>query len=423
MSSFSIFGPILNMTIINALSSKGILIIPGISLFFQKREDRLQFPFLYLQAQTPHIMKQKFLASFLIGLFTIAAYNNVHAQADAPPPRVEISNTQLVKFTSSVVGQEYQLYINLPGNYQKDSAKAYPVVYLLDGQYDFPFLTGIYGGQYYDGFLPQFIIVGITWGGKDPDAGSLRGRDFTPTHIAGMPQSGNGPKFLEFIKKELIPFISARYRVTDDRTLIGSSLGGLFTLYTLFNDPSLFHRYILTSPSLGWDNSVLRTFEDKYTASGSPTPVRLFVGIGGLEPASDFQQFVQRLKGKKVKGLEFNTLVMENTGHSGSKPEGFARGLQWVFERPALQLSPAILDRYAGTYLIGTDTIRLSKEAGKLIAWAPDNTKIVLEAETEKDFYVKGIFIKVHFKMDDAGKIPGFQLEQFEGTVFVKKLN
>jgi hypothetical protein len=239
-----------------------------------------------------------------------------------------------------------------------------------------------------------------------------------------MPQSGGGPKFFQFIKKELIPFINSGYRVTEDRTLIGSSLGGLFTLYALFNDPSLFHRYVLTSPSLAWDNSILRTWEKKYEESGSSAPVRLFMGIGALEPnVPEFQEFVGRLKEKKVKGLEFHTLVLENTGHAGTKPEGFARGLQSVFERPSLQLAPALLDRYAGAYQIGTDTVRLSKEAGKLIARVPGDTKFVLEAETEKDFYVKGAFIKVHFKNDETGKISGFQLEQFEGSVFAKKVN
>ncbi|HMH21524.1 MAG TPA: alpha/beta hydrolase-fold protein [Puia sp.] len=369
-------------------------------------------------------MKRKFLKPFLMGLLSFALHDNTYAQTESSPPRVEIPNTQLLTFTSSQVGQEYQLYINLPGNYLRDTGKTFPVVYLLDGQYDFPFLTGIYGGQYYDGFLPPFIIVGIAWGGKDPDVGTLRAKDFTPTHIEQMPQSGGGPKFLAFIKKELIPFISSRYRVTEDRTLIGSSLGGLFTLYTLFNDPSLFQRYILTSPSLAWDNWILRTYEKKYEDNGSSTPVRLFMGIGGLESnVPDFKQFVERLKEKKVKGLEFHELIIENRGHSGSKPEGFARGLQWVFERPALQFAPAILDRYAGAYQLGSDTVYLSKEAGKLIAKAPGDTKLILEAESEKDFYVKGVFIKVHFKMDDAGKVSGFQLEQYEGGVFLKKIN
>jgi predicted alpha/beta superfamily hydrolase len=369
-------------------------------------------------------MKQKFLAAFFAGLFVFAFQFVTRAQSNALPPKVPIPNTQLLTYTSSVVDQEYQLLINLPANYARDTGKAYPVVYLLDGQYDFPLFTGIYGDHYYDGFLPELITVGIAWGGKDPDAGTLRARDFTPTHVQQVPQSGNGPKFLEFIKKELIPFIGSRYRITDDRTLIGSSYGGLFTLYALFNDPSLFHRYVLTSPSLEWDGDTLRSFEKKYEASGSSTPVRLFMGIGGLESnVANFNRFAARLKEKKVRGLEFHTLILENTGHAGTKPEGYGRGLQSVFERPALSLPASILDRYTGRYAIGKDTIVLYKEEGKLTSKVDADTKIVLEAETEKDFYLKGAFVKVHFQVDDKGKVPGFQFEQFDGTVFVKKID
>ena len=374
-----------------------------------------------LNTSNTNTMKEKVLISLFIGLFATSAYH-VRAQSNTPPAKVEIPNTQLLKLTSTVVNQEYQLFIHLPNSYLKDTGKRYPVVYLLDAQYDFPFFTGVYGGQYYDGFLPEFIIVGITWGGKDPDAGSLRGRDFSPTHIAQMPNSGGGPKFLEFIKKELIPFINSTYRTTDDRTLIGSSFGGLFTLYTLFNDPSLFHRYVLTSPSLGWDNGILNTYEKKYAENGSTTPVRLFMGVGELEGnVAEFQQFAEDLKTKKVKGLEFETLVMKNTGHAGTKPEGFARGLQYVFERPSLLLTPAVLNKYSGVYNFEKDTVYLSNEKGKLIATS-GQTKIPLDASTEQDFYIKGAFLNVHFKMDDAGKVSGFQIEQFEGGVFMKKI-
>jgi predicted alpha/beta superfamily hydrolase len=368
-------------------------------------------------------MKQKFFGSFILSLVVLALYNPARAQSGTPLPKVEVPGSQVLKFTSTIVGQEYQLYINLPRNYLSDTTKTFPVVYLLDGQYDFPLFAGVYSDHYYDGFLPGLLTVGITWGGPHPNADSLRGRDFTPSHIEQMPQSGNGPKFLEFIKKELIPFISSKYRVTDDRTLVGSSFGGLFTLYALFNDPSLFHRYILTSPSLGWDNNMLRPYETKYEEKGSSTPVRLFMGIGGLEgDVAGFQQFADRLKEKKVKGLEFHTLVLENTGHAGTKPEGFGRGLQWAFERPSLLLAPAVLDRYAGSYLVGTDTVVLSKEEGKLVARVHGEMKIVLEAETEKDFYLKGQYLKVHFKLEDTGKVSGFQLEQFDGGMFVRRV-
>jgi predicted alpha/beta superfamily hydrolase len=49
----------------------------------------------------------------------------------------------------------------------------------------------------------------------------------------------------------LIPFIESKYRAAkNDRTLMGSSYGGLFTLYAMFHETALFQRYVLTSPAL-----------------------------------------------------------------------------------------------------------------------------------------------------------------------------
>lgn len=105
----------------------------------------------------------------------------LYAQKDnsklaASLPKVEIPGTQSHKITSSIVGQEYDLYINMPRNYQ-DTTKTFPVLYLLDAQWDFPLVNAVFGEQYYDGFVPEIIIVGITWGGNDPNYDMLRARD------------------------------------------------------------------------------------------------------------------------------------------------------------------------------------------------------------------------------------------------------
>ena len=366
-------------------------------------------------------MKQSLISFLLIATSLIVVYSKLCAQTPGIHPKVEIPNTELRKLTSAAVNQEYQLFVHLPGSYSQNKDKSYPVVYLLDGQYDFPFLTGVYGGQYYDGFLPELIIVGITWGGKDPDAGYLRARDFSPTHNDGLAQSGGGPKFLEFIKKELSPFVASTYRVTDDRTLVGSSFGGLFTLYALFTDPSLFHRYVLTSPSLGWDNGILSTYEKKYTETGSATPVKLFMGIGELEGGNDeFKAFADRLKARRVKNLEFETLVLKNIGHAGTKPEGFARGLQYVFARPSLLLAAGVLNKYTGKYSSEKDTIYVSNEKGKLVVKAGD--AITFEAATDKDFYMKGMYLNLQFQTDDKNVVTGVKVDQFGSSTLMKKV-
>src|SRR3982751_229731 len=135
---------------------------------------------------------------------------------------VNIPGSQTKRITSSLVaGQEYQLHIMLPGGYA-NSNKVYPVVYLMDSQWDFPLVTALYGQQYFDGFIPQMIIVGVTWGGKNPNPDSLRARDYTPTKQNGTPQSGGADQFLSFMKEELFPFIEKNYRADKtDRTLMG----------------------------------------------------------------------------------------------------------------------------------------------------------------------------------------------------------
>ena len=149
-------------------------------------------------------------------------------------PDVIMAGTQQREIYSKIVGQDYELYINLPADYN-NTTKSYPVIYLLDAQWDFALLNAIYGQQYFDGFIPEIVTVGITWGGKNPNADNLRARDFTPTSIKGPIPTGNAANFLKFIKEELISFIEKNYRVTNDRTIMGSSLGGLFTLYAIPN--------------------------------------------------------------------------------------------------------------------------------------------------------------------------------------------
>lgn len=340
-------------------------------------------------------------------------------------PKVEIDGTQVRKIFSKINNQEYVLQINLPRFYD-DSSKVFPVVYLLDSQWDFPLLQAIYGQQYFDGFLPGLVVVGITWGGKDPNPDVLRARDFTPTDIHEYSPTGNAPNFLEFIKSELIPFIEKNYRVSkNDRTLMGSSLGGLLTLYTVFNRHDLFNRYVLTSPALSWDNGFLYQCEENYSKSSDKLPVKLAMCVGGLENnSSEFQDFVKKLNERNYKGLELYSKVIDGIGHSGSKAEGYTRGLQFVFSKKSIIVDQSILQDYVGEYQISAAMkINVKIENGQLVVEIPNNPNINLLAETDSIFYTKGQFTNVNFVKNSSGKVAGFNLEQYGGNMFVKKID
>jgi hypothetical protein len=108
----------------------------------------------------------------VVWLGTVQSQENDRGRATTNAA-VEIPGSQLLRMTSAIVGQEYDIYVQLPGNYP-DTSKTFPVVYVLDGQWDFSLVTAIYGQQYYDGFIPATIVVGITWGGTNPNYDMLR---------------------------------------------------------------------------------------------------------------------------------------------------------------------------------------------------------------------------------------------------------
>src|SRR5262245_40725805 len=184
-------------------------------------------------------------------LAILISFCTVNCIAQYPP--VTIPGSEVRKITSSIVpGQEYELHILLPGGY-KTGQKKYPVAYVMDSQWDFPLVKAIYGQQYYDGFIPELIVVGVTWSGVNPNPDSLRARDYTPTTEARLKQSGGADKFLSFMKDELFPFIDANYKSDGkNRTLMGCSLGGLITMYALFTHTDMFTGYVAASPAYGW---------------------------------------------------------------------------------------------------------------------------------------------------------------------------
>lgn len=353
----------------------------------------------------------------IISLFLFA--ETVSAQ------EVTIPGSQTRKLTSSIVaGQEYELQILLPANYEGTN-KLYPVVYLMDSQWDFPLLKSLYGQQYYDGFIPSMIIVGVTWGGTKPNPDSLRARDYTPTHMNAVPQSGGADKFLSFMKEELFPFIERNYRADkNDRTLMGCSYGGLFTMYALFAQPGMFQRYVAASPAFMWDNDVLYQYEKKYAANKSNPAAKLFMCVGGVETSvPGFQKLTKYLNDQRYSNLQIESRILENTGHSGTKGEGYARGLQFAFKRPSIQLSDAVLDKYAGKYQLPDGTsVEFKRENHQLIVYASPENKLPLFAASEKEFYSNSQFLTLRFKYDDNKNITAVEAETFGGTMSAKKL-
>ncbi|MBN1373415.1 MAG: alpha/beta hydrolase [Anaerolineaceae bacterium] len=248
-------------------------------------------------------------------------------------PPLSLPDTEVRSFKSTITGREYDLYIRFPSSYERYTEQRYPVLYSLDGQWDFKMLDSIYGGLNYDQYVPEMIIVGITYSGEDADYEALRAMDYTPVQDLTIRGSGGARRFQRCLKEEIIPLIEREYRADpEQRVLMGHSYGGTFTLYSLFSEPELFFGYVAASPAVTFGDDYAFKQEEEYFAARQDLPVRLHLTVGSEESlAYPVQQFMDVLRGRNYEGLVLETQVIEGERHAGVKPEAFNRGLRFIF--------------------------------------------------------------------------------------------
>ena len=165
---------------------------------------------------------------------------------------------------SNVLAEKRRISVYLPRSYQTAKSKTFDVLYLLDGSAN---LMHTAGSQYFlAGYrqMPELIIVAVH--------NTNRNRDFTPSKMETVQNSGGADQFRKFIQTELIPHIGENYRVSERKYLSGHSYGGLFALDTLVKSPEMFDAYFTFSPSLRWDNdrvlnALIKTVQEKQLTS------------------------------------------------------------------------------------------------------------------------------------------------------------
>ncbi|WP_235319707.1 alpha/beta hydrolase [Pectobacterium fontis] len=149
----------------------------------------------------------------------------------------------------------YRLFIALPR--QPTPEGGYPVLYMLDGNAQFPVAVNRYNTK--NGAAP--LIVAIGYPIDKPYDVPARTRDYTPPTTITDPDfsaGGEAEAFYQFLHSTVKPWVEAHYSVDKQKqTLAGHSFGGLFTLYTLFNHTEAFQRYVAASPSIWWGNGVV----------------------------------------------------------------------------------------------------------------------------------------------------------------------
>jgi uncharacterized protein len=295
--------------------------------------------------------------SFLFALLPHAFSQNQPGQTDLDNyPLVTVPLTETRSFYSKILEQEMVLFIKLPASYKNNTDKVYPCWYLTDANRSFAMIANM--ADFFEVPViiePEIFIVGIGYKIKDMgDWGAWRTRDLTPTNIpssdtywAGIfskfagreieVKTGGSAKFLEFIEKEVFPFIESNYRVSSTgRGLGGYSYGGLFSLYVLFKRPELFSIYFAGSPSIKYDKGVLYTYEKEYAATHKDLNATLFMTAGGAEDSimiANVNTMAALLESRNYTGLEVITHVFPDETHQTCIPSAFMRAFRVLYKK------------------------------------------------------------------------------------------
>lgn len=162
-------------------------------------------------------------------------------------------------------GRARRIWVYLPPDYAH-AKKAYPVLYMHDGQNLFDAATSFSGEWGVDETLNRLFAergVGLIVVGID-NGGTARIAEYTPwanDEYGG----GEGAQYVDFLVQTLKPFIDRNYRTlrTARHTgIMGSSLGGLISLYAGLRHPDIFGRVGVFSPSL-WFTDVIYAYAER----------------------------------------------------------------------------------------------------------------------------------------------------------------
>lgn len=272
------------------------------------------------------------------------------AKAVTAQPYV-LKNTEVRDIHAQGLNRDYQVFVGLPDDYAEHPDKTYPVLFVTDADYAFPLIRSIarrVGNQGED--LQPFILVGLSYAKGDTGTFS-RNRDYTPSK-GGQGENADGKPYIygeaaayrAFIKDEVFPLIAKTYRADmAHKIFTGHSYGGLLGADILLSDPDMFESYILSSPSLWFNNKVIFAREAAYAQNHKDLTAKVFMATGGYEVVgpdkrnnttndlvADMHTMEKLLKSRGYPDLKVQSEVIEGEDHLTVAPDIITHGLLWA---------------------------------------------------------------------------------------------
>lgn len=219
-----------------------------------------------------------------------------------------------------------RIWVYLPPDYRLNPLQHYPVLYMQDGQNLFGWGVSTLNGKWnidhslnklFVKGMDGIIAIGIDNGGND------RMNEYSPW-INPKQGGGEGSKYIQFITDTLKPDIDARLHTSpnrDDTAIMGSSMGGLISLYAILSRQDVFGKAGIFSPSLRFTDELYEFAAQ--TCRLQPVKIAL---LGG-EQESDSMMF-------DLLAL-YNTLRDSGYGEDELHFDFYGDGLhqEWFWER------------------------------------------------------------------------------------------
>jgi predicted alpha/beta superfamily hydrolase len=151
-----------------------------------------------------------------------------------------------------------------------------------DGQNLFDEATSFAGEWRVDDALEELaeegieaIVVGV------PNTGANRLQEYSPFRDARF-GGGRAAEYVTFVVETVKPLVDDAFRTTGQReatATIGSSMGGLFSLYAFFERPDVFGAVGAVSPSVGFAGGALIEYLERARFVGG----RIYMDVGTNE--------------------------------------------------------------------------------------------------------------------------------------------
>jgi alpha-amylase len=244
-------------------------------------------------------------------------------------------------FAIPQLGRTRRVMLYLPPDYATSQAR-YPVLYMHDAQNVFDAATSFAGEWGVDETLdelhahgdPGAIVVAVDNGGTH------RMDEYNPwTSVDGKHGGGEGDAYVDFLVKTLKPYIDSHYRTRSDREstgIMGSSMGGLISLYAVLKYPAVFGRAGVFSCAC-WVAGPRILEMARHAAPMHPLP-RIYFVAGGLETNDGSQGRDQKMviDSLVAAGFPLGSAIRSFVPADGRHSEWFWRrefpaAYQWLF--------------------------------------------------------------------------------------------